>query len=276
MSSRESSSSVREVLATTLSLVRAHAALLFGTALVCLLPGFVSAMIVEPLLTPWPSSFVHTRDDGAMPSVGAYRLYKVAKFVVSNALLTVAHAVGASVAVTAHRGAPISARGIGRRLRARIVPLSVLGVVMGIVMLIGVTCFVLPGVYFLVLFALAPAACVTEFAGPTTALERSRALTQGRRWHVGGVLLVLMIPRLLLFALAVAHAHRISDGADWMSFKELLIDLVRSRHGWGVALLVLVADLFYVLFGGVGFGVLYARCAKLPTVDMVRTTDVFA
>lgn len=267
MSSPESPT-VREVLGTTLTLIRANASLLFGTALVCALPGFLGAVFVEPILAPSPFAFAPA-PDGLVGTVALYRLYSGISFAVTSVLVTVALAIGASVAVTAHRGQTISTQTIMRRVRMRIVPLAGLGVLMGIVALLGTMCFVLPGVYLQVLFALAPAVCVTEFAGPATSLERSASLTEGRRMHVFRILLVLMIPRLVYAALLVAFAYYISRGMERASFITGLSVVFRDGHGWGGALLRFIADVLQVLFGGVGFGVVYARAAGIPVASTI-------
>ncbi len=271
-----SSFTVREVLRETLALIRAQASLLVGTAFVCLLPAFVSAVFIEPFLSPSPFAF-SPAPEGLLGSVGAYRLYTALVFVITSVLHIVALAVGASVAVTAHRGQTISAKTIMRRVRVRIGSLAGAGVLMSLAALLGTMCFVLPGVYAQVLFALAPAACVTEFTGPMTALERSAALTEGRRKHVLGLFAVLMIPRLVLVALLVAYAYHLVAGLDESSTLTAFSVVLRDGHGWGGAFLVFVADMLYVLFGGVGFGIVYARAAGIPLASTVdASVETFA
>lgn len=69
--------------------------------------------------------------------------------------------------------------------------LLALAIVTGLAVAIGMTLLIVPGVVVYLLWCIAPSAVVIEREGVFMALNRSQELTEGARWPVFGILLLL-------------------------------------------------------------------------------------
>jgi hypothetical protein len=71
----------------------------------------------------------------------------------------------------------------------------------GVLIFVGIVLFLVPGLYFLARYAVAPAAVVLERTGLFGSLGRSSTLTDGFKWHVLKTLILVWV---IYFALSIA------------------------------------------------------------------------
>ena len=96
------------------------------------------------------------------------------------------------LAYDAKLGRPIElGRYLGPALAA-VVPIVVLGLVVGVLFMIGLTLFVIPGLWIYAVFSVLAPVIVIERAG-FGALGRSAALTKEYRWPIVGALVLLIL-----------------------------------------------------------------------------------
>jgi len=93
------------------------------------------------------------------------------------------------------------------------VPLFLLGLLSAIGMALGFVLLVVPGVILYVMWSVAAPALVEERLGPIEALGRSRDLTEGARWKIFGLVLVIVVAY-LTFSGLVQGAGALAFGAD--------------------------------------------------------------
>lgn len=82
-----------------------------------------------------------------------------------------------------------------------IIPLFLVGLVTGIITALGFVAFILPGLFFLTIFAVVGPVTVIERPGVFAALSRSRALVKGSGWQVFALILFNFVVGFLLGAL---------------------------------------------------------------------------
>jgi hypothetical protein len=107
-------------------------------------------------------------------------------------------AVMLHAAFQAMRHRPVS---LGDSLRvglARVIPILLLAIVMGLLMGLGFLLLIVPGLILLTMWWVATPACVVERTGPWTSLKRSAALTKGHRWKIFGLIILLFIINLIV------------------------------------------------------------------------------
>jgi hypothetical protein len=92
-----------------------------------------------------------------------------------------------------------------------IVPLLLLGSLLGIAVEIGATLLIVPGVLIYLLWGVAPSALAAEREGIFMALNRSQELTQGARWKVFGTILTLEAIDLVLTTGVTIFAARLLE-----------------------------------------------------------------
>jgi len=98
------------------------------------------------------------------------------------------------------RGRPFS---VGESLQkglSRLGPIVGLALIRGIGIGLGLVLLLVPGIILATMWFVALPACVLENAGPVNALSRSSALTQGARWKIVGIALVIGISVVLAAA----------------------------------------------------------------------------
>ncbi|HEX6741352.1 MAG TPA: hypothetical protein VF079_06105 [Sphingomicrobium sp.] len=94
--------------------------------------------------------------------------------------------------------------GVGESLGAAarvLLPLTIMGVVLAVSVIIGSTLLIIPGVLVYLLWAIAPSAEADEREGVFLALSRSQELSEGARSKVFAVVLILIAITLLMTAL---------------------------------------------------------------------------
>lgn len=175
--------SVPQLLAGAMRLYARHFGLLFP---VPLLPGLV-AWLVEFTAKPVPvrasAAPALLRALGAtaglVPPPGAVLVALVVEILASALLLVMVARVAAGA------GEPAWGETLGPMLRC-LGPLVVVGVVIGVCGGVGIFLLVVPGVFVLTRWAVAPAAVAVEGRGASSALGRSWSLVRGHFWHTFG------------------------------------------------------------------------------------------
>lgn len=116
------------------------------------------------------------------------------------------------------------------------VPLFLLGLLSGLAILLGLIGLVVPGVILYVMWSVASPALVEERLGPIEALGRSNRLTQGARWPISGLLLVLFVAYWLFtgaMGLLSVMSHGgldefEADASRGLTFAEMILNLIAS------------------------------------------------
>ncbi len=99
----------------------------------------------------------------------------------------------------------------GRRSLQRLLPFTLLMIVLWIVGSIAFFLFVIPGIIFACVYPLAPVACIVEGTGIFRSLSRSAELTRGHRWRILGLhavnfLIILAAVAVIVLVIGVASA----------------------------------------------------------------------
>lgn len=105
---------------------------------------------------------------------------------------------------------------------AALVPLVVLGLVVGILFMLGLIALVIPGLWVYAVFAVVAPAVIIENAG-FKAMSRSRELTKEYRWPIVGAIVLLMIISILINIVAEFLTGIISA-----IFGSLILDIILS------------------------------------------------
>jgi hypothetical protein len=154
----------------------------------------------------------------------------------------------------------------GRKVRlaeavARVLPrsLALVGVMFlgGLGMMIGLVALVVPGIFLMVIWYVAGAACVAEKLGMRQSLRRSRELTKGYRWRIFALVLLILSATAIGSGLALA-----TQTAGMNVWAQMAVDLVWQGLSGGFTS-VLVAVSYY-----------YLRVAK-EGVDVEQIAAVF-
>jgi len=114
-------------------------------------------------------------------------------YVVTTVLSTLAEAVILHAAFQDMRRQPVRlAESLNAVLR-RFLTIVGLAVVVAVLLLLGLTLFVIPGLILYTMWFVGLPACVVERRGPWTSLRRSRELTKGHRWKVFALALLSIV-----------------------------------------------------------------------------------
>ena len=156
--------------------------------------------------------------------------------------------------------APILAEDQGRRagfgeslaatMRA-LVPLVGFGALLGLGVEIGITLLIVPGILIYLMWCVAPSALAAEREGIFMALNRSQELTQGSRWKIFGITLLIETANILL-GLAVAFA----------ASRLLGIDLSVPRLGFGYVIIAGLLSIAVILVWATVQASLYVELAR--------------
>jgi hypothetical protein len=118
--------------------------------------------------------------------------------VLSFILGMIAQAVMVHAAFQAMRMRPVN---FGDSLKvglARVIPVILLAIVMGLLVGLAFLLLIVPGLILVTMWFVGTPACVVERTGPWTSLKRSAALTKGHRWKIFGLLLLLVVISLVV------------------------------------------------------------------------------
>jgi hypothetical protein len=111
----------------------------------------------------------------------------------SFVLSMISQAVMVHAAFQAMRMRPVS---LGESLKvglARVVPVFLVAILMGLLGGLAFLLLIVPGFIVMTMWFVSTPACVVERTGPWTSMKRSAALTKGHRWKVFGLLLLLVL-----------------------------------------------------------------------------------
>jgi hypothetical protein len=124
-------------------------------------------------------------------------------------------------------------------------------------MMIGLAALVIPGMFLMVIWYVAPAACIAEKLGVRQSLRRSRQLTEGFRWRIFALLLLIIAASVIGSGLALA-----TQAAGMNIWAQMALDFAWQGLSGGFTS-VLVAVSYY-----------YLRVAK-EGVDVEQIAAVF-
>lgn len=96
-------------------------------------------------------------------------------------------------------------------------PLFLLAILSGLGMLLGFILLIVPGIILYVMWSVSAPALVEERLGPVEALGRSNDLTDGARWKIFGLLLVLLVAYWLFSGLAALFGVMLAGGVTEFS-----------------------------------------------------------
>lgn len=146
------------------------------------------------------------------------------------------------------------------------VPLVGFGMLLGIGVEIGMTLLIVPGILIYLMWCVAPSALEAEREGMFMALNRSQELTEGSRWKIFAILLVLETASFVLSA-AVAFL------ASWL----LRINLSVPRLGFGDVLILGLLSIAVNLTWATVQASLYVELTRSKEGDSVENlVEVFA
>ena len=132
--------------------------------------------------------------------------------------------------------------GLGESLAAAgrsLFPLLLMGALFGVAVIIGTTLLIVPGIIVYLLWSVAASAEADERDGVFLSLSRSQELTEGARWKVFAVMLILLgISLLVAVALAflVRPLIRIVATGEFFSDSWIMPLLFAIRTFWGAIL----------------------------------------
>jgi hypothetical protein len=248
---REQSVAVGRVFDRAFSTVRHHP---LATLAIAVLFTGLPGTAADYFLSRFPWAF-------AVMTVGSFRLpgaFALAIAQWSVALLFGVVAQGAltrpAMAQSEGRKAPLG-EVFGAGLRV-LLPLMILGAIFAVTVIIGTSLLIVPGVLIYVFWAVAPSAEAHERDGVFLALSRSQELSEGARWKVLGVLLVLLAIH-LLFALLTGLFMFLMPQMGWAGPNTAIVDLVLGGSVgaidnviWGAVLASLYVELVQWKEGG--------------------------
>ena len=106
-----------------------------------------------------------------------------------------------------------------------------LGLLTGLAIIVGMIVLIVPGVILSIWWAVALPALMREDLGVSEAMERSKDLTEGNRWRVFGLILVLFMPFILLiFAVTGLAMVFGGEGADEALTTVMLSNLLTAGY----------------------------------------------
>jgi hypothetical protein len=138
----------------------------------------------------------------------------------------VAGAVSQAATITAvseiHLGRPISIGAAFSAAKESIVPICVISVVMGLVVMVGFACLIVPGILLALRWAVVIPVVVVEGLPMRAAMSRSSALTEGHRGRVFAiyamyVVVVMVVSSMWQVPLGVAAVLNSKLNAFWLA-----------------------------------------------------------
>ena len=118
-----------------------------------------------------------------------------------------------------------------------IVPLILVGFIVGIAVVIGLVLFIVPGLIILTIWAVASPVVVVETPGVFAALGRSRELVRGNGWQVFGVI-VAIFAIILVVSIVIGSIGAIGDSFVLFFLVQLLLNVALAPI-YGLAAAVL-------------------------------------
>jgi len=139
-----------------------------------------------------PNEMVIDQADGPQRFLAA-TLLLIGQAMLWMFLYTVSQAVVLYGAFQDLRGRPVGIVEALTRGLARFVPIVVLSVIVAVIIVIATGMLIVPGIVIEIMAFVALPVCVVERVGPFRSLTRSIDLTEGHRWRVFGLYLVVIV-----------------------------------------------------------------------------------
>jgi hypothetical protein len=130
-----------------------------------------------------------------------------------------------------------------------LVPLFLIGVLLGLGILAGAILLFVPGIMLLMMWCVVTPVCVVERTGVLGAFSRSRELTRGHRWAIFGLyvaFIILMIIISMVFASLIGTNTLTESPASPPSVVQLVGGIVSSMIS-GIIGSTFVASIYYEL-----------------------------
>jgi hypothetical protein len=174
--------------------------LLFGAVIA--VPG----LLFE--LTAKPQSTINPGVQQALPP--SYFGVAIGGFLISIAIGIVVYGVCQSAMIYGAfqdiRGRPFQIGASIRRGLIRFLPVIGAVICAGILIVVGLVLFIVPGVMLLMMFFVIVPVCVVEGLGPIKSLGRSFRLTEGHRWRILAIYLIPVIVIAIINFVLTRHA----------------------------------------------------------------------
>jgi hypothetical protein len=139
----------------------------------------------------------------------------------------------------------------------RILPVIGVAITAFLVTVVGFVFLIVPGLFIATMLFVATPVCVVERLGPFASLNRSASLTEGNRWAIFALLVILFVPASLIEGVRDTVTEAIGNP---------IVDFA-ARAGWDT-----IWNAFYVVLGVVAYNDL--RAAK-EGIDTARIAAVF-
>lgn len=191
---------------------------------IAFLLSVLPSVIVSLASRAWNVPALMVRQPGAAFFIGLVS----GIIMIAFAMITVGAQVRATVAHSEGRKASLG-ESLGAGMRV-ILPVFVLSLIVGILSMLGMVFFIVPGVMLYVMWSVATPALVAEHTGISAALGRSRALTKGARWQVFAILLLLLIGMWVVGAVVAAITFTSAGGFAGM--------VAQARTGGSVPVMI--------------------------------------
>ena len=192
---------------------------------------------------------------GVMAGIGGTLIYSVFSLVLQG---SITHS-----AIEELNQRSVSFQGSVSATLAKLLPLIFLSILMGLGVGIGFLLLIVPGIFLSIIWVSAVPVLISERVGVFDAFGRSVRLTEGQRWRILAlVLIVLVIGTALNFVIGLltSSMYYISSYSP-----SLMITLMEAIGG------VITAR-----FGSIGSAVLYTRLRQIKDgVDLTQVSKVF-
>jgi hypothetical protein len=134
------------------------------------------------------------------------------------------------------RGKPVSLTQSFQVGLRRFFPVIRLAIAASLLTMLAATLFVIPGVIVYLMLFVATPVCVVEQLGPLRSMERSQQLTQGHRWKLLGLLLLMLLPAVVVVGVFESIEEFAETGVVMTAVCELICNAI---VGAGYATLVI-------------------------------------
>lgn len=128
---------------------------------------------------------------------------------------------------------------------SRLIPMFAMSILMVLGIMLGMILLVVPGIILALMWYVAFPVCIVEKAGPVESLKRSRALTDGHKWTIFGIAIIVGIAS---FALPLVPQVLLASMPFVMIAVVTIIQLVLNAYST-VLLVVMYHDLRVVKEG---------------------------
>lgn len=176
--------SVGRIISRAFAVMGANPLLVFGVSLVL---GAIPQIFFSAVLGVQNSVVIHGQTAGA---VAAQRLFSIVITLVLQSIVigcltrnTVAYSEGRKASLGECLGVAVS----------RVLPVIAVSILFGLGVVLGMILVIVPGIVLAIMWSVAIPVTVEEDTGIIGAFGRSKALTEGARWKIFGLFLLLIL-----------------------------------------------------------------------------------